>query len=139
MSSHEPLKAHRAVTLGSDRNFGLVFAGVFGFLGFLPLLRHGEPRYWALAAAAVFLVLSLAAPSRLAPLNRLWFRLGAAMHSVVSPVIMGLLFYCAVTPMGVFLRLLGKDLLRLRRSDADSYWIPREPAGPEPDSMNRQF
>lgn len=140
MSSHEPLQAHRAVASSSDRTFGLVFAGVFAIVAVWPLLRHGEaPRLWALAPALAFGGLAVYAPERLAPLNRLWFKLGLALHVVVSPLIMGLLFYGAVTPMGYLLRLMGKDLLRLQQSGEPSYWIVREPKGPAAGSMKNQF
>jgi hypothetical protein len=140
MSSHEPLQSHRAVVSSSNRTFGLVFGAVFAIVGVWPLLRHGEaPRLWALAPAAAFLALAVLAPERLALLNRLWFKLGLALHSVVSPLIMGLLFYGAVTPMALTLRLMGKDLLRLRRGGEASYWIEREPKGPAAGSLKNQF
>lgn len=125
---------------GSNRNFGLVFACVFAVLGAWPLLRHGvAPRWWMLAVAAVFLSLALLAAEKLAPLNRLWFKLGLALHGVISPLIMGLLYYGAVTPMGLILRAAGKDLLRLQREDSPSYWVSREPSGPAAGSMKNQF
>ena len=140
MSSHEPLQSHRAVLAGSNRNFGLVFAAVFAVLGVWPAMRYGHaPRWWALAAAAAFLAAAVFAADRLAPLNRLWFRIGMALHGVVSPLVMGLLYYGAVVPMGLLLRATGKDLLRLKRSEASSYWILREPRGPAAGSMKNQF
>jgi hypothetical protein len=140
MAGHETLKSNRKVELGTDRNFGLVFAGLFILVGLWPALRHAEPvRWWALGLGGVFLALALRAAYLLAPLNRLWFRFGLLLHSVMSPLVMGLLFYGAVTPFGIVLRLLGKDLLRLSRSDAESYWIERAPPGPAKDSMGQQF
>lgn len=126
--------------MGSNRAFGLVFAAVFAILAIWPLLRHGEAIRWqALLPAFVFLGLALFAEERLAPLNRVWFKLGLALHGVVSPLIMGALFFCVVTPMGMVLRAMGADLLRLRRSSEESYWIRREPPGPAAGSLNRQF
>lgn len=140
MSSHEPLQSHRAVVSSSNRTFGLVFGAALAIIGIWPMIRHGQPpRFWALGASAVFLGLAVFAQERLAPLNRLWFKLGLALHSVVSPLIMGLLFYGAVTPMGLIMRFTGKDLLRLRRNNEASYWIRREPAGPASGSMKNQF
>jgi hypothetical protein len=113
MAGHETLKSSRKVELGSNRNFGLVFAGVFGILAFWPLIRHGEAvRWWAVAPAAVFLGLALYADHLLTPLNKLWFRFGLLLHSVVSPLVMGALFFGAVTPFAYALRLMGKDILR---------------------------
>lgn len=140
MASHETLKSNRKVELGSNRNFGLVFAGVFTILAFWPLIRHGEAiRWWALAPAAVFLGLALYADHLLAPLNKLWFRFGLLLHSVVSPLVMGGLFYGAVTPVALVLRAMGKDILRLKQDDAKSYWIERTPPGPAKNSMGQQF
>ncbi len=140
MSSHEPLQFHRSVASSSNRTFGLVFAAVFAIVAFWPALRHGEAlRWWALGVAVIFLGLALFAQERLAPLNRLWFKLGLSLHSVVSPLIMGLLFFGAVTPMAYILRLMGKDLLRLRSHGELSYWIVRDPRGPAAGSMKNQF
>jgi hypothetical protein len=140
MAGHETLKSNRKVELGSNRNFGLVFAGVFAVLAVWPLIRHGEAvRWWALAPAAVFVGLALYADHLLAPLNKLWFRFGLLLHSIVSPLVMGALFYGAVTPVALVLRLMGKDILRLKPSDAESYWIERTPPGPAKNSMGQQF
>lgn len=125
---------------GSERAFGLVFAAVFALIGLWPLLGNGSIRLWALAIAALILGLALLLPRALAPANRAWHRLGLLMHRVMTPLVMSVIFFVTVTPMAVLMRLLGKDPLRLRREpEAQSYWIPREPPGPEPDSMKNQF
>ena len=130
----------RKVEMGSDRSFGLVFATVFAIVALLPLKSGGEPRLWAAAVAAAFLVVSFSCPRVLKPLNRLWFLVGMALHHVVTPVVMGLLFFLTVTPIALIMRALGKDPLRLKRDNAAaSYWILRQPPGPQPDSMRRQF
>lgn len=129
------------VELPSPRSFGLTFAVVFAIVGLWPLVwRAEEPRYWSLGIAAAFAIAPFVAPRVLAPLNWLWFRIGLALHHIVNPLIMALIYYLAVVPIGLLLRLFGKDLLRLRRRPkAQSYWIAREPPGPEPGSMSRQF
>lgn len=138
--THEDFTRKAEVPIGSDRSFGLVFAAVFAVVGLAPLVHGRELRPWALGLAAAFLVLALVAPRALRPLNRVWFRLGLALHHVVTPVVMGLLFFLTVTPMGVLMRLSGKDPLRLKRdSQATSHWIPRQPPGPAPQSMRNQF
>ena len=79
-------------------------------------------------------------PKILSPLNRLWFRFGLLLHHIVNPVVMALLFFTTVTPMALIMRLLGKDPLRRKFDpEADSYWIPRQPAGPAPETMKNQF
>lgn len=125
---------------GSERAFGAVFAVVFAVVALWPLLDGAPIRWWALVVAALFAAAALLFPVALKPLNRLWFVLGLAMHKVVSPLVMALLFYVAVTPMALLMRLAGKDPLRLKFDrDAKSYWIERRPAGPAPESMRHQF
>lgn len=137
-SLHEDLKRDEAPKSSSDRGFGLVFAVLFAIIGFWPLLDGAAPRLWALAPAAAFLALAWLAPRTLAPLNRLWTRFGLLLARVMNPLVLGLLFYGAVTPMGLVMRALGKDPLRRRfEPEAASYWIARRPAGPAP--MSRQY
>jgi hypothetical protein len=124
----------------SDRSFGLVFTGLFLVIGLAPLLHDRPVRIWSLALAAAFLGVALGRASLLAPLNRLWTRFGLLLHRVVNPIVMGAIFYLAITPFGMAMRLLGKDPLR-RGFDrtAASYWIDRAPPGPSPQSMSNQF
>ncbi len=137
---HEDLNRQHEIKGSSERSFGIVFAVVFAIIGLWPLTGGGTLRLWALAAGAVFLALALAWTAPLRPLNRLWTRLGLLLHVVVNPMVMGLLFFGTVMPIGLFLRLTGKDLLNLKRDPAAaSYWIVRQPPGPEPDTMIRQF
>jgi hypothetical protein len=126
--------------ISSDRSFGLVFAGFFALVASYNWWHGGRawPLYFVLGAA--FLVVALVAPHSLAPLNRLWSKLGLLIGMIVSPVVLGLLFFLVVTPVGFLMRLTGKDPLRLRAdSGADSYWIVRQPPGPAGDSMSDQF
>lgn len=141
MSTHERIDRHEEVVGSSDRAFGLVFAGVFTVLTLLKLWRGWtEWGYVWLALAAGFAAVAMAAPSLLAPLNRLWLKFGLLLHKVVNPIIMGLLFYAVVTPIGLLMRSTGKDILRLKReAGAKSYWIERTPPGPAPDTMKNQF
>ena len=136
---HEPL-ATSHVQPGSPRNFGLVMAAAFACLAILNWWHDGRIWPWLAATALTFLVIALAYPRLLGPLNRLWFRFGLLLHAVVNPVIMALLFYGAVFPTGFVMRLLGRDLIRLKRDpNADSYWIARTPPGPLPESLKDQF
>lgn len=129
---------HHTEKVGSERSFGLVFAVVFGVIGLWPLIGGHPVRIWSLAIAAVFLVLAFARPAVLRPLNLLWFRFGLLLGRIVSPIVMALIFYVAVVPTGLIMKLLGKDILRLRFDpDAGTYWIARE-NGPET-SMKNQF
>jgi hypothetical protein len=121
----------------SERSFGLVFAGVLAIIGIWPLLRGHELRLWPFPVAGAFLLTALVAPRLLRPLNVLWLRLGAVLHRIVAPVVMGAVFFLTVVPVAMIMRLFGKDPLRLR--PATSNWIERRPPGPDPKSMKYQF
>jgi predicted membrane metal-binding protein len=140
-NTHERLAhAGEAVSGPSNRSFGLTFAIVFTIVALGPLIGGRSVRGWALVVAGVFAVAALALPRVLAPLNRLWLRFGLLLHACVSPIVMGLVFYTTVTPIGLVRRFLGHDPLQLRIDrEAATYWITRHPPGPAPDTMPRQF
>lgn len=126
--------------MGSDRSFGIVFCVVFAVIGLYPLLGGGDVRLWSLGLAAAFLLAALVRPGLLAPLNRWWLKFGLLLGRIVSPLAMGLVFFLVMTPTGLIMRMLGKDLLRLRLEPAaESYWIERSPPGPAPETMTHQF
>ncbi|MCA1907020.1 MAG: SxtJ family membrane protein [Magnetospirillum sp.] len=128
------------VQMGSERSFGLVFAAVFAIIALWPLKSGGDPRLWAVGVASAFLVVAVVAPKALKPLNLVWFKFGLLLHKVMTPLIMGLLFFVTVTPIGLLMRATGKDPMRLKRDPAaTSYWITRDPPGPAPASMKNQF
>ena len=138
--THETRQRTEDVKLGSERAFGIVFTVVFAVIALWPLIGGAGPRIWALAIAAAFLAASLIRPRVLRPLNLLWFRFGMLLHRIISPVILGLMFYVSVTPIALIMRVLGKDPLRLKFDrDAETYWLKRDPPGPEPDSLKNQF
>ena len=140
MRTHENFSRKHTAKGPSDRSFGWVFTIALAVIGLLPLLRHRPMRLWCFGVSAVFLILTLAAPSVLGPLNRAWMKLALALNRVVTPVITGVLFYVVITPIAVLFRMRGKDLLRLRTDPtAKSYWLKRDPAGPAPESMANQF
>lgn len=138
---HEHTQKHSVTVQGSsDRSFGLVFAVAFLTLGLYPLVGGGAIRIWSLATGAAFFVLALAVPKVLAVPNRLWMKFGLLLQHIVSPIALGALFFLAFMPIGILMRLFGKDSLRLRFDPtANSYWIKRDPPGPDPQSLNNQF
>jgi predicted membrane metal-binding protein len=139
-SLHENFEANTGDGPGSERGFAIVFALVFVLFGLWPAIGGGPPRAWSLLVAAVLLIAGFLAPGLLAPFNRLWFRFGLLLGRIVSPVVLAVLFFATVLPTGLMMRLFGKDILRLRLDrEAESYWIPRDPPGPEPESLRRQF
>ena len=138
--AHEDLSRNQQVEGSSDRSFGLVFAGVFLLIAAWPLWHGATPRWWAAGVAVTFAVIAVMKPTLLASLNRLWIKLGLLLGKLVSPVALGILFYGVFFPIGIVMRIAGKDPLRLKRdADAASYWIARKPPGPPPDSMTHQF
>ena len=136
----DPKTKARDAGPGSERTFGLVFAGLFVIIGCRPLLSGERPHWWALALALAFAAAAFAAPGTLRPLNWLWHRFGLLLHMIMSPLIMGAIFFLAVTPVALLMRLFGKDVLGLRRRrDAATYWVARETQGSAPEAMKRQF
>jgi predicted membrane metal-binding protein len=130
----------RDVKLGSDRSFGIVFAVVFVVIAAWPLLNGESIRLWAGAVAVAFLAVALIVPVWLRPLNMIWFKFGLLLHRIVSPIILGLIFFVTITPIGIIMKMLGKVPLPLQFDDkASSYWIERDPPGPLPETMKDQF
>ncbi|NGZ06963.1 MAG: hypothetical protein G8237_11470 [Magnetococcales bacterium] len=125
----------------SDRAFGLVFAALFaGISAWLGLTGTGGFG-WALLLSVVLLTIAWHVPHWLAPCNRLWTRFGLVLHRVVNPLVMGVIFFVVITPFALFFRLTGRDLLhrRFRPGSQSSYWIPRNPPGPDPATMKYPF
>ena len=138
--AHEDLTREEHIEGSSDRSFGFVFAAVFAIIAVWPLWHGQALRWWALAVAAAFALVAVVVPKLLALPNRLWLKLGLLMGKIVAPIALGILFYAVFMPVGVLMRLLGKDPLKLKRDDAaPTYWVKREPPGPPPTSMTNQF
>ena len=125
------------IKIGSNRNFASVFFFVFLIITLWPLLNEGAPRIWSLAIAIIFLILGLLNSKLLTPLNLLWFKLGLFLGSIVSPIVMGVIFFLVITPIGFFMKIIGKDLLNNKYDNKKkSYWIDR---GKTKSTMKQQF
>ena len=124
------------IKISSNRSFGIVFFVVFLLIALYPLINSGEIRIWSVVIASIFLVLGILNSNILLPLNKLWFKFGIFLGKIISPIIMGIIFFLVVTPIGLIMRLLGKDVLNLRYNDYKSYWI--EKTGPK-SKMKNQF
>jgi hypothetical protein len=139
---HEQLTEHGDVKLPSERSFGITFAVVFTLLALWLYWRKGLP-IWALlflTSAIVFAIVAYLSPHILRPFNRVWMKFGLLLHRIINPLVMGLLFFLIFLPTGIIMRLLKKDLLRLRRdSEVASYWIARSAATDPPTNMKNQF
>src|SRR5690349_14624832 len=128
---HEDLSRDDKVEGSSDRGFGLVLAGFFAIVAASKLRKDQPSWHWWAAAARVTVAGALLRPGLLAPLNRLWLKLGLLLFKVISPLTLGLLFFLTITPIGLLMRALNKDLLHRRiERQAATYWIRRDPPGP---------
>ena len=130
------MKNTEKITLPSNKSFGLVFFIVFLIISLYPLINGQSVRLWSLIISLIFLVLGLLNSKFLAPLNKVWFKFGLFLGKIISPIVMGIIFFLVVTPTGLIMRILGKDLLNLKYNKNKSYWI--EKTGPK-SKMNNQF
>ena len=124
------------IKISSNKSFGIVFSIVFLLIAIYPLINNQELRVWSLVIATIFLILGLINSRALTPLNKLWFKFGLLLGRIVSPIIMGLIFFLVVTPIAFMMRIIGKDLLNLKFNKDKSYWI--EKTGPK-SNMKNQF
>lgn len=124
------------IKLPTNRNFGVVFFVVFLLISLSPLTFGGDIIIWSLVISFIFLVLGLINSKILHPLNKLWFKFGVFLGKIITPIVMALIFFLVVTPTGLIMRLLRKDLLNLKYNNENSYWI--EKTGPK-SKMKNQF
>ena len=124
------------VKISSNKSFGFVFFVVFFIIAIYPLINEGELRVWSLVVSLVFLILGLMNSKILFPLNKIWFKFGIFLGKILSPIIMGIIFFLVVTPIGLIMRLLGKDVINLKYNNNKSYWIEKK--GPK-SKMKNQF
>ena len=124
------------IKISSNRSFGIVFFVVFSLVALYPLSYSGEIRIWSLIISLAFLVLGLLNSKILNPLNKFWFKFGIFLGKLISPVIMGIIFFLVVTPIGIIMRFFGKDVLNLKYNKNKSYWIEKN--GPK-SKMKNQF
>ena len=127
---------HNEVKIGSNRSFGIVFSIAFLLISLYPLINGENLRLWSLIISIVFFVLGIINSNLLKPLNKLWFKFGLLLGKIISPIIMGIIFFLVVTPIGFIMKLLGKDLINLKFNKEKSYWI--EKTGPK-SKMKNQF
>ena len=124
------------IKISSNRSFGVVFFIVFLLIGLYPLLNNNEIRLWSLIISVLFLILGILNSKILSPLNKIWFKFGLFLGKIISPLVMGVIFFLVVTPIGLIMRLLNKDLLKLKFNKTNTYWIEKT----EPKSkMKNQF
>ena len=114
------------IKIGSNKSFGIVFFTVFLIIAIWPLLNGYEIRYWSLIISIVFLILGILNSKILTPLNKIWFKIGILLGNVISPIVMSIIFFLVVTPTSFIMKILGKDLLNLKKNTKNSYWIKKQ-------------
>ena len=124
------------IKIGSNRSFGIVFFIVFLLIAIYPLINQGEIRVWSVLISLLFLILGIINSKILTPLNKAWFKFGIFLGKIISPIIMGIIFFFVVTPIAFLMRILKKDLLNLKYNKNSSYWV--EKTDPK-STMKNQF
>ena len=126
----------KKIKISSNKSFGIVFFIFFLIIAMWPLINDGNIRLWSLAFSIIFLFLGITNSKILTPLNNLWFKFGLFLGKIVSPIVMGIIFFFIVTPTGIIMRIIGKDILNLKRNNLNTYWIEKTN---ENSSMKNQF
>ena len=111
------------IKIGSNKSFGIVFFFVFLIVGIYPILKGNEPHYWSIIISVIFLILGLLNSIYLTPLNKLWFKFGILLGQIISPIVMGVVFFIVVTPIALIMKILNKDVLNLNKNNKKTYWI----------------
>ena len=127
---------YKDIKISSNKNFGIVFFIVFLLIALWPLINNSEIRLWSLITSIIFLVLGLFNSKLLTPLNKVWFKFGILLGNFIAPIVMGIIFFFVVTPTGILMKLLGKDLIKLKKNNNKTYWIEKKDIK---SSMKNQF
>ena len=122
--------------ISSNRSFGILFSILFAIIAFWPIINGNPLRLWSIPISVIFLVLGLLNSKLLNPLNIVWVKFGELLGRIIAPIVMAIIYFIIVTPIGLFMRLIGKDLLNIKFSKANTYWIKREK---KVSSMKKQF
>ena len=126
----------KKIKISSNKSFGIVFFVFFLIIALWPLINDENIRLWSLIVSIIFLILGIINSKILTPLNNLWFKFGLFLGKIVSPIVMGITFFFVVTPTGIIMRLIGKDILNLKKNNSNTYWIEKKN---ENSSMKNQF
>ena len=122
--------------ISSNRSFGILFSILFAIIAFWPIINGNPLRLWPIPISVIFLILGLLNSKLLNPLNVVWVKFGELLGRIIAPIVMALIYFIIITPIGLFMRLIGKDLLNIKFSQANTYWIKREK---KISSMKKQF
>ena len=120
----------------TNRNFGIVFFIVFLLIGLFPLIQNKEPRVWSLVISIIFLILGILNSKILTPLNKFWMKFGLFLGNLISPIVMGIIYFGVITPTGIIMRILKKDILSLKKKNKKTYWLEKDNTN---NNMRNQF
>ena len=120
----------------TNRNFGIVFFIVFLLIGLFPLIQNKEPRIWSLVISIIFLILGILNSKILTPLNKFWMKFGLFLGNLISPIVMGIIYFGVITPTGIIMRILKKDILNLKKNNKKTYWLEKDNTN---NNMRNQF
>ena len=126
----------KKIKVSSNKSFGIVFSIFFLFISIYLFLNEYPTYYLSLFVSVIFLLLGLMNSKILSPLNLLWFKFGLLLGKIVSPFVMGIIFFVVVTPISILLKIFGKDVLNLKFNNNKTYWIEKN--GPK-SNMKKQF
>ncbi|MDC0179273.1 SxtJ family membrane protein [Candidatus Pelagibacter sp.] len=129
-------KHFQKIKIPSNRNFGIVFFIFFLIIAFWPLLNANDIRIWSLIISIIFLILGILNSNFLTPLNKIWMKIGVLLGNIVSPIIMGIIYFGVVFPTGFLMKIFGKDILRLKKNNDQTYWISKDNSN---NNMRNQF
>ena len=124
------------IKIGSNKSFGIVFFIVFLIIALYPMLKEQDLRLWSLIISFIFLILGMINSSILTPLNKIWFKFGILLGNIISPIVMAIVFFVVVTPTGIIMKILRKDLIGLKKNNKNTYWIEKKA---KMTSMKNQF
>ena len=124
------------IKVSSNRSFGIIFCIVFLIIAFYPLINGEEIRIWSIIVSIIFLLLGLINSQILTPLNKIWFKFGILLGNIISPIVMAIVFFVVVTPTGIIMKILRKDLIGLKKNNKNTYWIEKKS---KMTSMKNQF
>ncbi len=127
---------NKKVWMSSNRSFGLVFFAFFLIVGLWPIFQYEDIRIWSIIVAFIFLILGILDSKYLTPLNRFWMKFGLFLGKIISPIVMGIVFFLVVTPIGIIMKIFRKDLLNIKHNQNQSYWVHRKNKF---GSMKKQF
>tara|TARA_B100000401_G_C52558912_1_gene602278 strand:- start:282 stop:671 length:390 start_codon:yes stop_codon:yes gene_type:complete len=124
------------IKIGSNKSFGVVFFIVFLIIALYPMLKGQDLRLWSLIISLIFLILGIVNSTVLTPLNKIWFKFGILLGNIISPIVMAIVFFVVVTPTGIIMKILRKDLIGLKKNNKNTYWIEKKA---KMTSMKNQF